>query len=163
MVSVTDPLGNATTYAYNPAGDRATVTDPLGNTTSYEYDTRHRVTKVTHPGGAFRTTTYNCCLKTAETDENGNQTQYQYDPNSRLAKVIDALGGQTQYVTHDQSGFIHPAGDTEGLIQGILAVTKDRETSLQMGAIGQEECRTLLSPARTAKELIAIYRKLRHP
>jgi len=80
-----------------------------------------------------------------------------------LPVVTTPEGGQTQYVTHDQSGFIHPAGDTEGLIQGILAVTKDRETSLQMGAIGQEECRTLLSPARTAKELIAIYRKLRHP
>lgn len=30
--------------------------------------------------------------------------------------------------------------DTEGLIQGLLAVTADRETSLRMGSHGQDTC-----------------------
>ena len=77
-----------------------------------------------------------------------------------LPVVTTPNGGQTQYVTDGESGVIHPAGDTEGLIQGVLAVTADRETSLQMGAFGQEECRTLLAPCRTAQQLIGIYRKM---
>lgn len=77
-----------------------------------------------------------------------------------LPVVTTPNGGQTQYVTAGESGVIHPAGDTEGLIQGVLAVTADRETSLQMGAHGQDECRTLLNPSRTAQHLLQIYGKI---
>jgi glycosyltransferase involved in cell wall biosynthesis len=74
-----------------------------------------------------------------------------------LPVITTPEGGQTQYVTHGKSGFIHLPGDTEALIQGVLAATADRETSLRMGATDQETCRQLLQPARTAELLLKIY------
>jgi glycosyltransferase involved in cell wall biosynthesis len=76
-----------------------------------------------------------------------------------LPVVTTPNGGQTQYVQHGESGFIHAVGDVEGLIQGVLAAAADRETSLRMGATDQETCRQLLSPARTAERLIHIYQR----
>ena len=76
-----------------------------------------------------------------------------------LPVVTTPEGGQTQYVVHNESGYIHPAGDREALIQGILTVTADRETSLCMGSHGQDTCRQLLSPARTAEQLLKIYQR----
>ena len=76
-----------------------------------------------------------------------------------LPVVTTPEGGQTQYVTHGKSGFIHPPGDTETLIQGVLAATADRETSLRMGSTDQEKSRHLLTPTRTAERLIHIYQK----
>ncbi len=77
-----------------------------------------------------------------------------------LPVVTTPNGGQTQYVIHNESGFIHDAGDVEDLIQGVLTVTKSRETSLQMGHHGQAECRAALSPTTTAKRLLEIYQTL---
>lgn len=77
-----------------------------------------------------------------------------------LPVVTTPNGGQTQYVTHGKSGFIHEAGDTEGLIQGVLAVTRDRETSLLMGTHGQAECCAKLHPSATAARLLEIYQKV---
>ncbi len=76
-----------------------------------------------------------------------------------LPVVTTPEGGQTQYVTHKESGFIHPAGDPEGIIQGILTVTGTRETNLRMGAAGHESCRQLLHPSHTAERLIQIYQR----
>lgn len=77
-----------------------------------------------------------------------------------LPVITTPNGGQTQYVIHGQSGFIHPADDVEGIIQGVLAATADRETSLHIGATDNEKCRKLLTPVATAKRLIAIYQKV---
>ncbi|MDE0836332.1 MAG: glycosyltransferase family 4 protein [Akkermansiaceae bacterium] len=77
-----------------------------------------------------------------------------------LPVITTPEGGQTQYVTHGQSGFIHEAGDVEGIIQGVLAVTADRETSLRLGEAGQQECRNLLTPARTARKMIDMYHRI---
>lgn len=74
-----------------------------------------------------------------------------------LPVVTTPNGGQTQYVEHAKSGFIHAAGDVEGLIEGVLAVTKDCETSLLMGSHGQAECRAKLHPSATAVRMLEIY------
>ena len=79
-----------------------------------------------------------------------------------LPVVTTPNGGQTQYVEHGKSGIIHKAGDIEGLIQGILTVTKNQQTSLQMGAHGQAECRAALAPSTTATRLLEIYTAARH-
>jgi glycosyltransferase involved in cell wall biosynthesis len=76
-----------------------------------------------------------------------------------LPVVTTPNGGQTQYVQHGKSGFIHPAGDVEGLIQGVLAVTESQQTSLKMGSSGQAACRAALTPAATAANLLGIYQK----
>ncbi len=77
-----------------------------------------------------------------------------------LPVVTTSEGGQTQYVKHGESGFIHRVGHTETLIQGVLAVTESRETNLRMGTADQESHRELLTPARTAERLIQIYQQL---
>ena len=76
-----------------------------------------------------------------------------------LPVVTTPEGGQTQYITHGKSGYIHSPGDIQGLIQGILTVTENRETNLRMGASGHESCRQLLFPFRTAERLIKIYQR----
>ena len=76
-----------------------------------------------------------------------------------LPVVTTPEGGQTQYVVHNESGYIYPAGDPEGLIQGVLAVTENRETNLRMGSTDQEKCRHLLQPSRTAEQLLKIYQR----
>ena len=77
-----------------------------------------------------------------------------------LPVVTTPNGGQTQYIVDGQSGIVHEAGDTEGLIHGVLAVTKDLETSFRMGKQGQSKCRGVLSPANTANNLLQVYRAL---
>lgn len=77
-----------------------------------------------------------------------------------LPVVTTPEGGQTQYVEHGISGYIHPPGDVEKLIRGVLAVTKDCETSISMGASGQTDCRKLLTPARTARKMIDMYHRI---
>ena len=74
-----------------------------------------------------------------------------------LPVVTTPCGGQTQYVDHEKSGFIHAPGDVEGLIQGVIQVTQSRETSLQLGKHGQAECRAALTPTATAERLLEIY------
>jgi glycosyltransferase involved in cell wall biosynthesis len=76
-----------------------------------------------------------------------------------LPVVTTPEGGQTQYVTHEKSGYIHPAGDPEALIQAVLNVTADRETNLRMGSTDQEKCRHLLQPSSTAEQLLKIYQR----
>jgi glycosyltransferase involved in cell wall biosynthesis len=78
-----------------------------------------------------------------------------------LPVITTPNGGQTQYVEHGKSGFIHAAGDIEGLIQGVLTVTASKETSINMGKHGQAECRAALTPATTANRLLEIYQRLR--
>lgn len=76
-----------------------------------------------------------------------------------LPVVTTPVGGQTQYVTHGKSGFIHAPGDTEGLIQGVLAVTHNYVINTRMGAQEREKCRDTLSPARTAESLMKLYQR----
>jgi YD repeat-containing protein len=55
---VTDPLGAATTTAYDAVGDATAVTDPLGHTTTYGFDAANRQTSVTDPLGHTTTAAY---------------------------------------------------------------------------------------------------------
>ena len=74
-----------------------------------------------------------------------------------LPVVTTPNGGQTQYVTHRQSGWIHQTDDLDGLIEGILFCTSSRETSLALGAHHHPQTRTLLQPGRTAQALTTLY------
>ena len=76
-----------------------------------------------------------------------------------LPVITTPNGGQTQYVTHEKSGCIHPAGDIEALIQAVLTTTRDREANLIMGSHDHERCHNLLLPCRTAQRLLEIYRQ----
>lgn len=77
-----------------------------------------------------------------------------------LPVVTTPNGGQTQYVMDGKSGFIHQVGDTEGLIRCVLKAFVNRQNSLTMGEAGQQESRNLLTPARTAHELLGVYHRI---
>lgn len=68
--------------------------------------------------------------------------------------------GGKQYVEESKSGFIISPRDVEGLIQAVLAVTKDRETATAMGKHGQEQCRALLSRDTMMQGLYKLYRTI---
>lgn len=65
--------------------------------------------------------------------------------------------GGAQYVEEGKSGFVIPAKDANALIQSVLTMTADRETSLRMGEWGRTECRSLLSRETMVKRLTDIY------
>ena len=69
-------------------------------------------------------------------------------------------GGQTAYVEHGRSGFIFPANDTEALIRAVLAAVERIRVDPAFGEQGRSGCRDRLSPAATARELLALYRRL---
>jgi YD repeat-containing protein len=49
LSTVTDPLGHATTFTYDPAGSVAQIVAPISNETSYTYDSAERLAQVTDP------------------------------------------------------------------------------------------------------------------
>ena len=78
----------------------SSTTDPNGNTTATEYDGVGRVTKVTHPDAAFRTTVYNDTANTiVTTDENGFSRRQEYTPLGKIAKDY-ALSPETLLVEY---------------------------------------------------------------
>lgn len=65
--------------------------------------------------------------------------------------------GGAQYVEEGKSGFVIQAKDVNALIQAVLMMTTDCETSLRMGEWGRTECRNLLSRETMVRRLSDIY------
>ena len=63
-VQSVDPSGNATSYEYDPAGNRVRTVDQAGHTTILGYDLAGRMVNAT--------------------DALGGVTRFQYDPEDRL-------------------------------------------------------------------------------
>lgn len=77
-----------------------------------------------------------------------------------LPVITTAEGGQTQYVKDGESGYIVPVRDSGAIREAVLKVTHDRETALNMGLQGRQECRSLLNVDRTAEECLNLYRTM---
>ena len=75
-----------------------------------------------------------------------------------LPVILSNCCGCTQYIEDGQSGFVLDPHDKEGFIKAVLAVTRDAETALAMGAHGLAECREALSRATMIRRLMEIYR-----
>lgn len=139
FTTVTDPLGNATTYHFNSAGFPAditdalgqktvfntdpstnqlvSITDSLGRTTAYTYDSAGNTTSVTRlsgTSGAVTTSlTYDPIFNKLQTvtDPLVNTTSFNYDPNTgNLVSVTDPLN-QTSTFVYDGFGEIVSAAD----------------------------------------------------
>jgi RHS repeat-associated protein len=114
LTSVSDPLGNSTTFAYDAVGRRTSVVDANGNaagadpaahTTSYEYDAEDRPRFISLPA------------PTAGGDE--LVTEFRYDPVGKRTIHIDAAGQVIRYsfderndlerVEHSPSAWTDPA------------------------------------------------------
>ena len=94
LTSVTDPLGNETTYTYDGAGRVRTRIDPKGNQPgsspadfrwSYTYDDTGRQLTETDPLGHVTTTAYDDAGRfVSTTDANGHATSFAYDDAGRI-------------------------------------------------------------------------------
>ena len=113
--TVTDPLGNQTTYRFNPQGYVIQATDALGQTTAFNRApgtnlllsvTGNALCPVCAPRGAGPSSyTYdlNGNLLTS-TDALGNTTTYTYDPTfNQVASITDALNNTSNFA-YDTSG-----------------------------------------------------------
>ncbi|WP_346426548.1 DNRLRE domain-containing protein [Bacillus thuringiensis] len=95
LVKVTDPLGKATTLAYNTGSKEVTLTNPKGRKTVYTYnDAGNPVKTVEDVGRLNLTTSYeynaNNLVKTT-TPKNQTETAT-YDGNGNVTSVTDEMG-----------------------------------------------------------------------
>jgi RHS repeat-associated protein len=106
------PLNNFTnSYTYDANSNRLTLTDPQGGVTSYAYDTLNRLSTLTPPT-AFSSTgfgfTYDALSRrTQMTRPNGVTTNYSYDNLSRLLSVLHQVSASTidgAAYTYDSAG-----------------------------------------------------------
>ena len=82
LLSMTDPNGMATSFAYDLRG-RLSAKTVDGNATAYQYDDAGNLVRVTLPTGVYY--------------------RYAYDTAHRLTEIADALGGRLHY-TLDAAG-----------------------------------------------------------
>ncbi|WP_158708944.1 putative adhesin [Streptomyces sp. NRRL S-920] len=123
LTSVTAPLGQKTTYEYNPTTKLLEKsTTARHNPTLYGYDTAGNLTSVTTPEHNKSTYTYDGSgrIKTA-VDPRGNApgadpakytTAFEYYPSDRLKSVTDARSNTTAY-EYDAAGNLHKVTDAK--------------------------------------------------
>lgn len=78
-----------------------------------------------------------------------------------LPVILTENCGSKQYIENGLSGFIIPPGDKEALVNAVINMAlSPRERILGMGLHGQDACRELLRPERTASRFLQLYRCL---
>ncbi len=96
--SVTDALGNRTTYTYDANRNLTGVTNPRGFTTTYVYDAANQRTRTIQADGSTTNTTYDGDGNAiAQTDPRDHTATYAYDALNQLIGVTDPLSGTTTY------------------------------------------------------------------
>ncbi|HMN13166.1 MAG TPA: CARDB domain-containing protein [Bellilinea sp.] len=113
--SGTDPRGNTVaTATYYPDGRLETVTDALGNVTSYAYDLAARTTTTTNPDGGVEVSAFDAAGNLlSQTNSLEHTTTYTYDSNHNKLSETDALGHTTQF-SYDDKGNTTVIIDTRG-------------------------------------------------
>ncbi len=105
--SVTDPLSNVSTYAYDDAGRLITETDPLSNATTYAYDAAGRMTSLTDALSGVVGFGYDGAGQlTSLTDPNEETWTYSYDALGNRASVTDPLSNVTSFVYDDRGQLV---------------------------------------------------------
>lgn len=74
-----------------------------------------------------------------------------------LPVVTTTECGGAQYIDNGKSGFVIRPNDDAALLQAVLDMTADAETSLRMGAWRHEDCRCLLGRELMIRRLLEIY------
>ena len=97
---VTNPAGQHITYAYT-AKNLVSVTDPAGRVTHYAYDATHRLVSETSATGGITTTHYNTADKvTNKTDPTGLITTWSYS-GTNATSAATTITGPTGSVTKE--------------------------------------------------------------
>jgi RHS repeat-associated protein len=113
-MKVTDPLGGATEYAYDPEGNLESVADQNGHETRFAYDADDEQTKVERPDGAVEETGYDEAGQViSQTDGNGDETTYVRNALEEPVETVDPLE-RTTTRTFDPAGNLETLTDPEG-------------------------------------------------
>jgi RHS repeat-associated protein len=123
---VTDPLGNQTTYRFNPQGFLVSAMDASGQTRTLTRDPTHNnlVTSYTGLGscpvcgnpaaGGVSYTFDSLGNELTSTDGDGNTTIFTYDPRfNKITSIKDPLGNVTQF-TYNSTGNLTSSLDPNG-------------------------------------------------
>ncbi len=118
---IQDPRGKNLTLQYDAMGRLLSLSDPLGQATQYEYDNRNRVKKVTFPAGlGSLDLLYNARYQpTRKTYSDGTTIEYAYD---NLGRLTSATGVTFTYDKNNRlsgSNGITIERDHQGRITGI--------------------------------------------
>lgn len=112
--SVTDPLGNITSYKYCLGGKLDTIIYPNGSMQTYQYDCTGRMTKMTKPDGTSVSLKYDKVGNIIEETNNLGQTyHYRYDELNRRIAIIAPNGGQRTF-SYDVMGNMTKMTDEMG-------------------------------------------------
>jgi hypothetical protein len=118
-----DPLGNATTYTYDPALVGALVTQTqLPDTSSPTL--AHHITKEGYD--------FNTGLRTSHSDENSKPTAYGYDTMWRISSIGYPDGGSTTFTYNDSPGSLSVE------IQHTMDSTKHTDAFVLLDNFGRE-------------------------
>ncbi len=142
LKSITDPMGNQTSFSYDSRGNVTRETDPNGNivsrtydamnrltreirtrqvagapeslTTDYTYDGKGRLIETKHPDGSITRTSYNAIDKVeTETDALGHVTRYEYNSRGEQTAVIHPDGVREE-TAYDPEGNVIAQTDRLG-------------------------------------------------
>ena len=142
LKSITDPMGNQTSFSYDSRGNVTRETDPNGNivsrtydamnrltretrtrqvagapeslTTDYTYDGKGRLVETKHPDGSITRTSYNAIDKVeTETDALGRVTRYEYNSRGEQTSVIHPDGVREE-TAYDPEGNVIAQTDRLG-------------------------------------------------
>jgi RHS repeat-associated protein len=105
IVSVSDPMGRVTAYAYDGSGNLLSVTDPANRVTTYGYDSAHELTSVTDPRLGQTVNTYVGGQVTRQVDPAGLASTFAYtgDPASVIGSTTTMTDPHGAVSTRDYS------------------------------------------------------------
>lgn len=96
LIKTIDATGNAAQVAYDPTHSLETISDKLGNPTTYEYDDRGNIVRQIDALGGVTLRTYDVDNNMlSSTDPLGQVTNFTYDDRGDILTRTDALGNTT--------------------------------------------------------------------
>lgn len=118
---------SAVMYTYDLAGNRVSMTDPEGGVTSYAYDPLSRLTSLTSPQGTATFTYDALSRRTALSLPNGTQASYAYDAASQLTRLLNQGPAASPVAISEFAYAYDAAGNraTRTTTNGIASYTYD--------------------------------------
>ncbi len=108
---VTDPNGNALSFAYDSLGRLATITDSAGRETALDYNGGGRLMRLTDPAGREVRYAYSEGDLVSATDPSGAATRYAYDADHNLVRSTNPDGGSTLFSYDAQDRAVSVGGE----------------------------------------------------
>lgn len=97
LTSVTNPLGNQTTFGYDPKGNLLQAMDATGAARTFSYDSFGERVSDTSAMGATSAFTYDRGLVSAIQNPLGSVTKLEYDDAGSITRIVDAIGDTARF------------------------------------------------------------------